>query len=421
MTADLNLTGNPMVVDPREDKIHPEEQWGREHFIPIRKIDLVAGLVKQGQLDSDSQERFSEFVRLFEAILHYEYHHRLESLKDLYSGFNPDADTRTPEKTCEAATRQKCCVLFFQELDELLQSANYKQLSQEEIDQAVGAASHWGVRLKVNFEIFEHLVVYARGDVMGSRVLRRLWNWNRPEEVEVRIYQKLVVVFRLRDQSVLDERDDSETIYIKLFKNIPKQDVDMLLPGTSVRMTWIDQGKIFLPTISGVVISIVKLTKAFAMLAVAGVYGMLVFLGLVGGTIGYGVKSFFGYLRTKDKYQLNLTRSLYYQNLDNNAGVLFRLLDEAEEQEFREAVLGYWLLWREAPDEGWTRQDLDRRAESFLRDHFDVDVDFEIEDVEAKLTRYGLIQRNGDCLRAVPIREALAGLDRTWDNYFHHG
>ena len=68
---------------------------------------------------------------------------------------------------------------------------------------------------------------------------------------------------------------------------------------------------------------------------------MLAFLGLVGGTIGYGVRSYFGYLNTKQKYQLSLTESLYYQNLDNNAGVLFRLLDEAEEQEGREAILAY--------------------------------------------------------------------------------
>ena len=41
-------------------------------------------------------------------------------------------------------------------------------------------------------------------------------------------------------------------------------------------------------------------------------------------------------LRGCRQYQLNLTQSLYYQNIDNNAGALFRLLNEAEEQEFRE-------------------------------------------------------------------------------------
>ena len=87
-------------------------------------------------------------------------------------------------------------------------------------------------------------------------------------------------------------------------------------------------------------------------LAFAGLYGILAFLGLVGGTLGYGLKSFLGYLRAKDKYQLHLTRSLYYQNLDNNGGVLFRLLDEVEEQDFREAALAYFLLWRKAGTSG---------------------------------------------------------------------
>src|SRR6185436_10749928 len=77
--------------------------------------------------------------------------------------------------------------------------------------------------------------------------------------------------------------------------------------------------------------------------AAAGVYGILTVLGV---TCGYGIRSFYGYLQTKQKYQLNLTESLYYQNLDNNAGVLSRLLDEAEEQENREAILAYFFLWQ---------------------------------------------------------------------------
>ena len=51
------------------------------------------------------------------------------------------------------------------------------------------------------------------------------------------------------------------------------------------------------------------------------------------------MRSFHGYLRTREKHQLSLTRHLYFQNLDNNAGVIYHLLAEAEEQEFREIVL----------------------------------------------------------------------------------
>ena len=106
--------------------------------------------------------------------------------------------------------------------------------------------------------------------------------------------------------------------------------------------------------------------KGLVIFTIAGTRGLLAFLGLVGGTLGYGLKSFFGYLHTKDKYHLNLTRSLYYQNLDNNAGVIFRILDEAELQEFAETLLAYAILWRCDRPEGLTPDELDRRAETLL-------------------------------------------------------
>src|SRR5437868_3174186 len=53
------------------------------------------------------------------------------------------------------------------------------------------------------------------------------------------------------------------------------------------------------------------------------------------------------------------TRSLYFQTLDSNAGVLMRLLDEAEEQECRETLLAYFCLWKYAPAQGWTAAHLD--------------------------------------------------------------
>ena len=129
-----------------------------------------------------------------------------------------------------------------------------------------------------------------------------------------------------------------------------------------------------------------------ALLAAAvGVYGLLAVMGLVGGTIGYGVRSFYGYLRTKEKYQLNLTESLYYQNLDNNAGVMFRLIDEAEQQEHREALLGYFFLWRQAGQSGLTAGELDGAIEAYLSEQVGRPIDFEVADALAKLERLRLV------------------------------
>jgi hypothetical protein len=243
----------------------------------------------------------------------------------------------------------------------------------------------------------------------------------RNEAIDVRIYQRLVVIYSLRKNAPLSRFLDTDDVHIKLFKDIPQLDLEMLLPGTQVKMSPLDRMRIMLPTLSGLSLAIWKLVT----LATAPLFGSLAFLGLVGGTVGYGARSLYGYLNTKQKYQLNLTQSLYYQNLDNNAGVIHRLLDEGEEQENREAVLGYFFLWKKAPPAGWTSHELDQQIEAFLRPLAGRDVDFEVADALAKLQRLGLVAADepspgpgsteADMLwRAVPIPTALEVLERRW-------
>jgi hypothetical protein len=148
-----------------------------------------------------------------------------------------------------------------------------------------------------------------------------------------------------------------------------------------------------------------------------GIYGILAVLGV---TVGYGMKSFFGYLQTKQKYQLNLTESLYYRNLDNNAGVLCRLLDEAEEQDNREAVLAYFFLWKQ-PAGGITEAVLDQQIEQFLSAAIGRPIDFEVGDARSKLVRLGLARQAADRhYVAMPLGDSLEALDRAWDNYFSY-
>jgi len=364
-------------------------------------------------------EQFGQFCKLMVATFHYEYHAWLEDLKGLYAPFNPDSTTAVLRAWTEEE-RDGLIPDLFGKFAALLERANYERLSRAEIEASVGAASDWGVRLHVNFAVFERLEVYARGNVVERRI-RRLWqHWYRAEEVHVPLYQRLVVMFRLREHRDLRGEVDVKPVYIKLFKNIPRQDIDMLLPATRFRLTLLDRGKIILPTLSGIAIAVYKIVQGALLVAFAGLYGMLAVLGLVGGTVGYGVKSFLGYMRTKERYQLSLTRSLYFQNLDNNAGVFYRLLDEAEEQEGLEAILAYALLNRRAEDEGWSQQRLDHEAEAYLRELLDFAVDFEVGDSLAKLARLGCATQDAaGHWHAVPLSEAVSRLDETWDDYFH--
>lgn len=350
---------------------------------------------------------------------HFDFHQRLESLKDAYAPFDADADTMVEF----AAPHDQAIRIdsFFVRIRDLLQRANYRRLSHETIAAALKESSDWGVRIAIDFDAFERLEMYVRGDMTATRT-RRSWRTRfRAARFDLPIYRRLVVVFRLKPTYTTDSEEDSNSVYLKMFKDIPQVDVEMLLPATRVKMSLLDHGRIVVPTASGFVMTIYKVSKGALTLAFAGFYGMLAFLGLLGGTVGYGVKSFFGYLRARDKYRLHLTQHLYYQNLDNNAGVLYRLVDEAEEQECREAILAYFLLWRRAGFAGWSDDDLDEAAELYLQNEIGMAVDFEVGDALAKLERLRLVRRlpNGN-LRAVAIEDALQRLDEDWDGFFQY-
>ena len=403
---------------PRRPAEPPPLPDQREQFIPIRKVDLLEALCAEPCLSPHEASDFRRLAELIQAVFHHRYHLTLEELKEAYDYFNPDIVT-PPRAELSAAEKTQRLDLFIDKFGRVLErGANFKRLGRAELDAALAESSAWGLNLVVDFDAFDRLELFARGDVAGTRGLRRWQNLYRLEEIEVPIYQRLVVLFKLRPHKGLGEGVDTESLYIKCFKDIPKVDLEMLLPATRVKMTGMDRVKIILPTVSGLFVTIWKLiTGAIVLLAT----NILAFLGLVGGTIGYGVKSLYGYVRTKQKYQLSLTKSLYYLNLANNAGVLFRLFDEAEEQECCEVMLSYWFLWKRAGDDGWTEDELDQRCEAYLLELTGRDVDFELPDALDKLRTLEMVTQTPDGrLHAVPLPVAYRAIDRAWDNLFDY-
>lgn len=393
----------------------------REHFIPIRKTELVDLLCKTPvALTAAEQHDFRQFCRLVDATFHFEYQRDMDRLKDLYAPFDPDTDTVCLQRPVDDDTQQRLNGLVAK-FEWLLERGNYRRLAREELDKALQETGLWGLNFHVNFEIFDRLELFYRGDATRERVLPRRWFGLRKERrVPIRIFQRLVVLLRFRKHPALPRNVDFNNVYIKEFKDIPRADLEMLVPGTRPKMRIWDQGKIGFPLLTGLGITGYRLAGG-ALLLAAGVANIFAWLGLIGGTVGYGVKSYFGYLNTRNKYQLTLTESLFFQNLDNNAGVLFRLCDDALEQECREAFLAYYFLWREAGDNGWTDDELDDRVEQFLEQAAGLKVDFEIGDAMHKLRRLRVIeQAAADRIRAVPIAAALANLDQAWDNFFQY-
>jgi hypothetical protein len=192
--------------------------------------------------------------------------------------------------------------------------------------------------------------------------------------------------------------------------------MEMHLPeqGTKVKMRMIDKAQIASPVAVGLPGLAVKIMGLGALTLSTSLLGTLLI-----APVTAGLNSFFGFQRAKQKHLHYMIRHLYYLTLANNASVITRLIDMAEEEELKEAILAYTVLSSSPPDPPLRADQLDRAVEGYLRDRAGVAINFEIGDALDKLFRLGLVRRRpDDTLEALPPDPSLAHLDRRWDAYF---
>jgi hypothetical protein len=393
------------------------EYADREHFIPLRRDELVDMLCADKGLSHEDREAFRQFCRMVVATYHFEYNQHLARLKAAYAPFDPDSDCITLTK-CRADERQSRMNELFTQFAWLMERANFKHLSREDMEPALGTSTEWGLVMDVDFGIFERLAVFVRGDGSDTRTHRLLSGMYRKEDVNVPVWKRLAMIVKLRPSKRLGSKVITDQVYLQVFKNIPKLDICMLLPGARTRMSRLDKGKVGMPFFSGLAMALWNIADDVVGAVLRVGASPALFWGIATGAIGYGSKSYYNYSTTKQAYNLNLAQVLYYQNLDTNAGVLLRVIDDAEEQECREAILGYYFLWRHAGEKGWLARDLDDYIEEELERVANIKIDFEIEDALAKLEKLRIVEKVGDRYRAQPLAKALRQLDSTWDNYF---
>lgn len=275
-------------------------------------------------------------------------------------------------------------------LDVVLEDAAFTNLSREDLEQCVGVASYWGVPMEADFTLFRHLEVYTRGDVIGQRYRRSFRNFYRQELVDVPLYRRLVIVFQLNSDHERGETLSCEKLHIRMFKNIPKQDVDMLLPGTKVRLSKFDRAKAIVPSLGGWLFSLQKISRFILVtLALAAYYSMALAVGFLLAAAAYVVKSFFSYSQTKNRYLLDVTRNLFYQKLDSNSGALLQLIHQRGRQTQSELSLAYCAMVAEGQPISQRR--LRRKCERWIRELTQTEVTFSVDPVLKMLRQLNLV------------------------------
>jgi hypothetical protein len=222
----------------------------------------------------------------------------------------------------------------------------------------------------------------------------------------------------------------SGAVLFKYFRHIARADLKALFPNVRVVMSLFDHLALGVPALLGGVPILVKLASTMTVLfLVAGFY-----LGVTGtirdndtqqalaalsGLFALGaflLRQWGNFHRQSLIHQKHLTDNIYYRNVNNNSGIFTYIIGEAEDQEWKEALLAYYcLLTAPAP---LTREALDARVEALLATRFGVSADFEINEALTRLGGLDLLAEANGRFSAQPLADALARLEREWKAFF---
>ncbi len=404
----------------------------KEHFIPFRKSDIVAMCLQDSGFEQQQHDDFVHCCSLLQSIFHFEFHQRLEQLKDRYAPVNPDSDTRRIAVASPAPGGS-----FLTQLESLLEKANYVRLQKVDLEYALAEHTLFKIKLMVDFSDFEEVLMFCRGESQHEEEVSGPLGLGS-KRISFTNYDRVVVYIKFKPDFVprpglLPDCQPGATL-LKLFQNVPRADLEMLFPNTEVRMRTIDRLLLGVPAVvSGTAIISTKLGTTLVLIGsligfwlglhkqavVLDQTSVLALVAGLGALIAYLWKQISKFRNRKTKFLQILTENLYFKNLDNNAGVLHYLLDTAEEEECKEAILAYYALLRAG--EALDTQTIDQWLEHWFKTRWRCQLDFDITDALENLDRLGLLTAQGGGWQVRPPAEAGAILGDRWTAFFKHG
>ena len=390
---------------------------GRQQYIPVSRAKVKDAIFQLDVIDEEMHDGLAKVSEMLEAIWHHSSHGGLENLKRLYEDMDPD---QIGEANADGSEE------FLSTLEDFLIDGNWEEITDEEMEEALDGEDIFPISLEVRFDELKTMKLYKLGEISIEDERTSMFGLNK-ETVTIHAFDRVVQILEFHDKSWFKERkrmkhyqgDEGKGLHIRLFKIVPKLDLETIFPNTSPQMRNLDKVKIFGPLIGG----LVTLGLKFGPLlfgAETGDTSMSVLGGLISALGMYILKSYMSYQKTREAYQTQVSKDLYFKGQANNAAVLNMVVDLSEEQEVKEALLAYIFLHVEA-EKRYNEEQLDDRIEGWLMDTFGYDIDFEVDDALDKLVNLRLlIKAEDETLSVLPISEALAVLDEHWDNIYDY-
>lgn len=375
----------------------------REAYIPYCRNDVIELCLEEGKLSESQAQQFREFCHLLAAYYHFKFHTYLERVKYNYSPFNPDLATKQRYQPSPQQLQNMEDSLL-QDFRYILERANYIEIPLASLKRAMTERSLVDVKTDVDFNDFEQISCYCRGDIYKS-IEEGKFFWKKTKTIN--LFERVALLIKFKSKRYFLEKGEKleklnftpGNIYIDLYKNIPKYDLELLFPNIKISMTWKDRLLFGVPAVGAAVPVVLKavpkitviigaiLFFAFGTTSLLGisvsqqdvqdimpVLAAVLSLSIILG--GFAFKQYSKYKSKHIEFRKTVTDTLFFKNLANNATVFQCLIDAAEEEECKEIFLAYYqLLISETP---LTPKQLDDRVEAWMQEKFNTKIDFDI-------------------------------------------
>ncbi|MGB5772379.1 MAG: TMEM143 family protein [Crocosphaera sp.] len=439
----------------------------RESFIPFRRTDLINLCLEDGKLQDKDRQIFKEFCEILSAFFHFRFHYKLETIKDNYVSFNPNADIKALKEPSldEYESMQTQVIKGFKYI---LERANYIQLSNDIIQKSLDAKSLINLKTDVDFDDFEHFFCYYRGDIYKTITVKK-FGFLKQEKV-IDILERVVLLIKFKGEGYFQakakkSRQEKELnftpgkMYLYFYKNIPKLDIDLLFPNIKTSMTLKDRLLFGVPAVGAAIPLMLRAVPNILLIIVAifilinapdivesievdkekvrDIMPILVAtLSLTMTLGGFAVKQYTKYKSKQIKFQKEVSDTLFFKNLANNASVFQALADIAEEEECKEIILVYYHLL--TSNEKLNPEQLDHKIEQWMTEKLGIHIDFDIhgplnnlQKIKGKIVHEGnnedemidiplLSYDEQGNLEILPLKQSRMILDYVWDNAFQY-
>ena len=393
------------------DAAQPLASINPEKFIPVDRSGIVERVLDKC-FEPDRKELAAEVLRYLCLLRQVETAKLLDTVVEAYDAFNPDDETVNAGTLAGSERREQLKNLKAMVID-LAESANYMEIDQARLEDILKEENDSGFSAEVDLHEFDFHLLYYRGDIK-DKIVTRPWKtlWLRRHEVEVGAYRRLFIGLKLkpfaqrvaevmrtenvskkkaekivktaRNQQML-EGVSEHTLHLKIFRRIAHTELEILFPNAKIRFTPFDRVWLWVGSGGSTLFAII--TAVLKFLAVVA-FSLFFVVFTIAGAVGAIIRSISNFLNTRTRYMAKLAKSLYFHNIASNQSVLALLSDEAEEEDLKEAVLTYALLLQHGHR---GLEEVKYEAETFLKNEFGVNCDFDIEDGCVHLRKLGLL------------------------------